>query len=143
MNNGHQPSRSFRHRNHCRTFGYAIAFYIYSSQENYDLSFVNIFRHCIDVYQDSIPDEDWEHWAVIFEDAEGNVTYRLDADRNEIKQLKERKEELGSEWYNVWRQYETKEIPDRAIVWPYSSDTSLGSNGWGPKIEVKIPKIGE
>lgn len=115
---------------------------IYSTEEAYNLSFIDRFRHCVDVYKDSIPDLDWDNWAIIFEMNDGTVLYREDANRDEINMIKQQRLEKGNDWYNIWRQFETKIIPDKAIVWPYSSNTSLGDNGWGPKIEVKIPKIG-
>mgnify|MGYP003350149567 CR=1 FL=1 len=66
------------------------------------------------------------------------MTHRVDADRNEIQQMKEKKESLGSDWYNIWREYKTTTIPDKAVVWPFSTKEEIG---WGPKIEIKIPKL--
>lgn len=111
---------------------------IYNSEEVYEQSFVNIFKHCIDVHVSSIPDKDWDYWAVIFEMDDGTAVYRHDADREEIKQITERRLELGGDWYNIWREYNTKVIPDKAIVWPFSTNPEIG---WGPKIEVKVNKL--
>lgn len=111
---------------------------IYSSEESYQKSFINVFRHCLDVHVSSIPDKDWDYWAVIFEMDDGTATFRKDVDREEMEQLKNRREELGSDWYNIWREYNTTIIPDKAIIWPFSVKEEIG---WGPKIEIKIPKI--
>jgi len=110
---------------------------LYSTQESYNDSFVNIFRHCLDVYKKSIPDVDWDGWVVSFEMNDGTVLERLDADRNELENLKK----IEGDWYNVWRQFHTKTVPDKAIVWPFSSNQALGDNGWGPRIEITIPKV--
>jgi hypothetical protein len=91
----------------------------------------------LDVYKKSIPDEDWDGWVVAFEMDDGTVLHRQDVDRNEIGQLKQ----IEGDWYNVWRQFHTKIIPDKAIVWPFSSNQSMGDNGWGPRVEIRIPKM--
>jgi hypothetical protein len=54
----------------------------------YDQSFLQRFKHCIDVGFDSVPYDDYEFWAVIFEDKDGNLISRKDADKEEIKRLK-------------------------------------------------------
>lgn len=110
---------------------------LYSSDEAYESSFVNTFRHCLDVYKKSIPDEDWDGWVVSFEMNDGTVLDRTDADRIEIANLKKSE----GDWYNVWRQFNTKVVPDKAIIWPFSSNQSIGDNGWGPRIEITIPKM--
>ena len=47
----------------------------------YDQSFLQRFKHCIDVGFDSVPYDDYEFWAVIFEDKDGNLISRKDADK--------------------------------------------------------------
>ena len=114
---------------------------IYSSEDSYEASFISRFRHCLDVHITSIPeDEEWDYWAVIFEDNDGKEIYRQDADKHEIIHLKNERKEKGHEWYNLWREFETKVIPDRAIVWPFRL---IGDQSeWGPRIQIDIPKIG-
>lgn len=107
----------------------------YTTQEAYDTSYVNIFKHCIDVYKEAIPDKPWDYWAIIFEREDGTPLHRQDADINEINWIKEQNKD--SLFYNVWREYHTTEIPDKAIVWPFSCEESIG---WGPKLEIKINK---
>ena len=91
----------------------------------YDQSFLQRFKHCIDVGFDSVPYDDYEFWAVIFEDKDGNLISRKDADKEEIKRLKN-----DSEGYcKIWREYYGPN-PHKYIVWPYSTE-----HGWCEKIE--------
>jgi hypothetical protein len=91
----------------------------------YDQSFLQRFKHCIDVGFDSVPYDDYEFWAVIFEDKDGNLISRKDADKEEIKRLKS-----DSEGYcKIWREYYGPN-PHKYIVWPYSTE-----HGWCEKIE--------
>jgi hypothetical protein len=94
----------------------------------YDQSFLQRFKHCIDVGFDSVPYDDYEFWAVIFEDKDGNLISRKDADKEEIKRLKS-----DSEGYcKIWREYYGPN-PHKYIVWPYSTE-----HGWCEKIERNL-----
>jgi len=106
---------------------------LYRNKKTYDKSFIHRFKHCIDIYKGSIPEKDWDGWAIIFEDENGNSLDRQDADRHEIARIKEQNK---GDFYNIWRSFIYNGIPDRAIVWPFSAE-----HGWGPKIEYKLPKI--
>lgn len=108
---------------------------LYRTKKSYEQSFVHRFKHCIDVYKQSVGDEDWDAWAVIFEDEDGTVLYRKDADRDEIRNIKETSK--NGDFYNVWRSYdESKKVPHKSIVWPYSYN-----NTWGQKIESVLTKL--
>jgi hypothetical protein len=91
----------------------------------YEESFLQRFKHCIDLGYDSVPYDDYEFWAVIFEDKEGNLLYRKDADPEEIKRLKSDPEG----YCKIWREYYGS-TPYKYIVWPYSKE-----HGWCNKIE--------
>lgn len=113
----------------------------YATEEAYNESYLNIFRHCVDVYKESVPDIDWTGWVVAFEMNDGTCIHRHDVDKDEIERLKNDPVTKDGHWYNLWREFHTKIIPDKVIVWPFSSDNSIGQDGWGPRIEIKIPKI--
>lgn len=113
----------------------------YSTEEAYNESFHNIFRHCVDIYKESIPDIDWDGWVVAFEMNDGTLINRQDVDKDEIQRLKTDPVTVDGMWYNLWREFHTKVIPDRVIIWPFSKDNNIGTDGWGPRIEIKIPKI--
>ncbi len=52
--------------------------------EEFDASFLSIFKHCIDIGYQQVPHNDYTFWAVAFEDENGNEIYRSDADKDEI-----------------------------------------------------------
>jgi hypothetical protein len=108
---------------------------LYRTQKSYERSFVNRFKHCIDLWKKSIDDSvDWDGWAVIFEDEDGKAVYRQDADRNEINQLKETHKD--ADFYNVWRTFNYKGVPYKWVIWPFSA-----KHGWGNKIEGILPRL--
>jgi hypothetical protein len=61
---------------------------IIEDPDEYENSFLQRFKHCIDLGFDNVPYDDYEFWAVIFEDENGNLISRKDADKEEIKRLK-------------------------------------------------------
>lgn len=99
---------------------------IYNNENDYENSFLKIFKHCIDVYPQSVPEDDYYFWAVIFHDENGNELYRKDVDENEVKQMKNNLDG----YYKIWRTFNTDVKPHKWIVWPYSH-----SKGWCEKIE--------
>lgn len=106
---------------------------MYKTKEAFDDSYKNIFRHCIDVWKKTIPEDvDHDFWAIIFQNENGEDIYRQDADRNEIASFKQ----VEGDFYNIWRQFETKERPHKWIVWPYSE-----SDGWGELVKGTLPKV--
>jgi hypothetical protein len=58
---------------------------IIEDPDEYENSFLQRFKHCIDLGFDNVPYDDYEFWAVIFEDENGNLISRKDADKEEIK----------------------------------------------------------
>lgn len=107
----------------------------YRNKETYDNSFRNIFRHCLDIWKESVNEPDYDFWAVIFKDEFDNDLFRLDADRYEVEALRLNKEN-DSQFHNLWREFETTIRPHKWIVWPHSE-----SKGWMPQIEGIIPRI--
>lgn len=95
----------------------------------YDNSFLSIFKHCIDIGFSQIPLDDYDVFAVAFEDADGNEIHRQDADVEEIKRIKTDPDGYGK----IWRTFNTQVKPSKWIVWPHSI-----SQGWADKIEGRI-----
>lgn len=96
--------------------------------EEYDNSFKVIFKHFLDVHIDSLTEVDYDFWAVIFEDEQGNQLYREDAMPGEMLELLER----GEDFLPIYREYAGPK-PHKWIVWPHSE-----SKGWCDKIEQII-----
>ena len=99
---------------------------VYETDEEYYNSFATMFKHCIDIGYDQVPHDDYNVWAVAFEDAEGNELYRQDADANEIRAMKNDPDG----YCKVWRSFETAKKPHKWIVWPHSE-----KEGWVNRME--------
>ena len=95
------------------------------SDEEFNNSLLHLFKHCIDISYDQVPENDYDFWAVAFKDKSGLDMYRQDADAEEIKRMK--KDPDG--YCKVWRSFDTKEKPHSWIVWPHSV-----SKGWADPI---------
>lgn len=96
-----------------------------ASDEEFDKSFLRIFKHCIDVGYHQVPEDDYDFWAVAFKDKEGNDIYRKDADKEEILRMKNDPDG----YCKVWREFQTDQNPSSWIVWPHSI-----SKGWAEPI---------
>jgi glycosyltransferase involved in cell wall biosynthesis len=102
----------------------------FATQEEYDNSWLRIFKHCIDLGFDQCPLNDYHFWAVAFEDEQGNEIHRQDADEGEIRRMKADPDG----YFKVWRQFNTDKKPHKWIVWPNSH-----SQGWCQRLEGQIP----
>lgn len=96
--------------------------------DDYENSFHNIFKHCIDLYAPTFPENDYDFWVVSFEMNDGTVINRQDADSNEVQNLINASKRDG-DWIRLWRTYTGKK-PEKWVVWPHSV-----SKGWGERIE--------
>ena len=93
--------------------------------EDFEKSFLSIFKHCIDIGFDKVPETDYEFWVVAFHNEKDDTLFRKDADLNEIKQIKSDVDGYGK----VWREFQTESKPKYWVVWPYST-----SKGWCERI---------
>jgi hypothetical protein len=97
------------------------------SDEEYEKSFVKIFRHCIDVGYDRVPETDYDFWCVAFhregtgKEGEDTTMFRKDADKSEIDRMMNDPDK----YCKIWRQFETSTMPKYWVVWPHSI-----SKGW-------------
>jgi len=98
---------------------------IYQTEEEWENSFAKIFKHCIDIGYDSVPEDDYEYWVVAFHDENDETIYRLDADVHEINRMKNDPDG----YCKVWREFQTTHSPTYWVVWPYST-----SKGWCDRI---------
>jgi len=89
------------------------------SDEEYEKSFVHMFKHCIDVGYDKVPEKDYDFWVVAFHrEGEGDTTiYRKDADKDEIQRMMNDPDK----YCKIWREFETSYKPKYWVVWPHSS----------------------
>jgi hypothetical protein len=99
--------------------------YNYSSEEEWIDSFATIFKHCIDLDLNRVPETDYDFWVVAFHNDKDETIYRQDADANEIVRIKNDPDGYGK----VWREFNTTERPKYWVVWPHSI-----SKDWGERI---------
>lgn len=98
--------------------------------EEFEKSFMSIFKHCIDISRDKVNKEiDYDFWAVIFENDNGQTIHRRDATEQEIRGYLTN----NDDYIKVWREFQVEERPTKWIVWPHSK-----TNGWLDKIENRL-----
>ena len=102
---------------------------IYETDEEWESSFATIFKHCIDVSYDSVPETDYEYWVVAFHDENDETIHRHDADINEISRMKNDPDG----YCKVWREFQTTHKPKYWVVWPYSK-----SKGWCDRLSGQL-----
>ena len=95
--------------------------YNFETEEEWKKSFSTIFKHCIDIGYNSVPENDYEFWVVAFHNDKDETLYRRDADANEIRACKNDPDG----YCKVWREFNTTQKPKYWVVWPYST-----SKGW-------------
>lgn len=98
------------------------------SDENFQSKLTAFFKHCIDLDKTKFTEQDYDFWAVIFQDSEGNEIYRKDADIKEIDTLLK-----DDNYIKLWREFNDKKYPSKWIVWPHSK-----SKGWLEQIQGNI-----
>ena len=89
--------------------------------KEFEDSFMSIFKHCIDINYQSVPENDYEYWVVAFHNEKDETIFRKDADKNEIRQIMNDSDGYGK----VWREFQVESKPSYWVVWPYST-----SKGW-------------
>lgn len=104
---------------------------VIENEEEYEKSFLSIFKHCIDIGYKQVPENDYDFWAVIFKDDDDQDIYRKDALPEEISRMKNDPDK----YCKLWREFNTKKLPKKWIVWPYSK-----SKGWCEMIQGNIKK---
>jgi hypothetical protein len=99
------------------------------SEDEFENSFLSIFKHCIDVGFHLVAEKDYEFWVVAFENDNGETVYRKDADKNEINRMLNDPDG----YCKVWREFQVEARPTKWVVWPYST-----SKGWCERITGTI-----
>jgi len=97
----------------------------FETQEEWENSIMSIFKHCIDVGFDKVPELDYDFWAIAFHDENDGTMFRQDADKDEIKRLKNDPDG----YCKIWRQFNANKKPSYWVVWPHSE-----SKGWGERL---------
>lgn len=92
---------------------------------NWINSFIDIRKHCLDVFVESLPPlEDIAYIAVIYKRGNQEL-YREDLLQKHLIPLYNEMERDGYKHLRVWTSFKHPTLPDHAIVWPYVKDV-----GW-------------
>jgi glycosyltransferase involved in cell wall biosynthesis len=97
----------------------------YETREEWLKSFSSIFKHCIDIYKQQVPEKDYDFWVVAFHNEKDETIFRQDADINEINRIMSDPDG----YCKIWREFQTTIKPKYWVVWPYSK-----SKGWCERI---------
>ena len=97
--------------------------------DNWKKEFAQIFKHCIDIGFSSVPEKDYDFWAVAFHGDNDETLYRKDADKNEIQRMLNDPDG----YCKVWREFQTSKKPKYWVVWPHSE-----SKGWCDQIRGNL-----
>ncbi len=89
---------------------------IYDTEEEYEATFVQMFKHCIDVGYDLVQEPDYDFWVVAFHGPNDETLFRKDADINEIQSML--RDPDG--YCKIWREFQTSIQPKYWVVWPHS-----------------------
>jgi len=66
--------------------------YGFNNDKEWKESFSTIFKHCIDITHQLVPEDDYEFWVVAFHNSNDETLFRKDATESEIKNMKNDKD---------------------------------------------------
>lgn len=86
------------------------------SDEDYEKSWKYVFKHCVDISYDDLPETDYDFWVLSFEDKDGKELFRKDVTQEEINWFQKKHES----YVKIWREFHTEMKPHKWIFWPHS-----------------------
>lgn len=89
--------------------------------EEFEKSFLSIYKHCIDISYNSVPENDYQFWVVACHLNDETTLFRKDIQPSEINAMKNDPDG----YCKVWVEFQTDHKPNYWVVWPYST-----SKGW-------------
>ncbi len=105
-------------------------YHTYKNEQEWEDSFLQIFKHCIDLPINNFKLNDYTFWCVAFEREDNSLIHRQDADKSEVERLlKDARDPKGDKYIKLWRTFNTTEKPHHWVVWPHSE-----SKGWLDRI---------
>lgn len=90
------------------------------------------FKHCIELKRDQFSKleyNDYDFWAVIYEDALGALLHRRDYSESDVRQHLNAPDET----FQLHHEFYAPTIPHKWIVWPHSK-----TQGWLQKMEQRL-----
>ena len=88
------------------------------TDEEWEKSMASRFRYCINLYKQSVPDDDYDCWVIAFKDKDGKEICRMDADEHEVRSIKS--SNTPGHFYTIWREFEYSGTPAKWLLWPHS-----------------------
>jgi hypothetical protein len=88
------------------------------TDEEWEKSMASRFRYCINVYKQSVPDDDYDCWVIAFKDKDGKEICRMDAGESEVRAIKS--SNTSGHFYTIWREFEYSGTPAKWLLWPHS-----------------------
>ena len=101
----------------------------FETEEEFEKSLCQIFKHCIDVGYHEVPEKDYDFWAIAFHDENELTLHRQDATEDDIKNYFND----NDKYCKIWREFQTDIKPKYWVVWPHSK-----SKGWCDKIQRNL-----
>jgi len=105
-----------------------------TNAKDHDAGLTYYQKYCIDIYKHSVPENDYNVWAVAFEDENGVEIFRQDAHADEIRNLLSVPFEKDK-FAHLWRSFYLEKRARKWIVWPHSE-----SKGWGERMTGLLGK---
>jgi hypothetical protein len=99
--------------------------------KEFEDSFMQIFKHCIDVYAPPLRNKNYDFWAVIFEDENGDEIFREDLNKQQVKDLLMSNQ--SDDFFKIWKEFNAEKLPKKWVVWPFQTD-----KGWQEKLENNL-----
>jgi hypothetical protein len=103
--------------------------YEFDNEEDWKKSFAKIFKHCIDINYNQVPEKDYDFWVVAFHNDKDETIFRKDADKSEINRMLNDPDK----YCKIWREFQTSHKPKYWVVWPHSE-----SKGWCERITGQL-----
>ena len=101
----------------------------WQTEEEYLNTFSSIFKHCIDVHFNQVPEKDYDFWVVAFHNEKDETIFRQDADINEVQRILNN----NDGYVKIWREFQSIIKPAYWVVWPHST-----SKGWCDRLVGKL-----
>jgi hypothetical protein len=97
----------------------------YQTEEEWLASFSKIFKHCIDLGYEQLPEKDYEYIVVAFHNDKDETIHRVDILPQELHGMFNDPDG----YIKIWREFQTVDDPKYWVVWPFST-----SKGWCERI---------
>ena len=100
--------------------------------QEWEDNLVDFFKHCIDMHVGHFKHNDYDFWVISFEEEDGTVIERADADGSEVLRLLNTCKNGPDDFVRIWRSYYGPK-PYKYVIWPHSRE-----HGYVERYEKRI-----